>query len=266
MLQQLSRAARIILVGAPGAGKGTQTERLIRRFPQLSSISSGDLLRSNVRSRTPLGIQAEAKMKTGALLPDTMMVRLIINELNLRGWLVPDTIMPYTVNFTAPGAESLLESVDDVFIPSPFRTSKYNYSESPSASFILDGFPRTAAQAKQIDEIVPINLVVNIKTPTDVILDRICNRWVHEPSGRVYNTTFNAPRVAGIDDITGEPLVQRADDSPEVWTARLKKFEETSAPLLEHYDKKSVLWTVNGNSSDEISPRLFDEFARRFAH
>ncbi|KAG9817543.1 hypothetical protein KCU63_g18812, partial [Aureobasidium melanogenum] len=79
-----------------------------------------------------------------------------------------------------------------------------------------------------------------------------------------YNTTFNAPKVDGKDDITGEPLIQRDDDKPETWMARLNKFEETSQPLLEHYDKLGVLWRVDGNSSDEITPKLFDEFNKRF--
>ena len=96
-------------------------------------------------------------------------------------------------------------------------------------------------------------------------MDRICNRWIHMKSGRTYNTTFNAPRQAGKDDVTGEALAQHDDDKPEVWQARLKQFEEASLPLLEHYDKLGVLWTVNGNSSDEISPKLFEEFERRFA-
>ncbi|KEQ99060.1 hypothetical protein AUEXF2481DRAFT_62218 [Aureobasidium subglaciale EXF-2481] len=213
---QLRKAARIILVGAPGVGKGTQSERMLKRFPQLASISSGDLLRDNVRRRTPLGIQAESLMKAGALVPDSTILRLITND------------------------------------------------DQPSASFILDGFPRTVDQAIQLDKLIPINLVVQFNTPTSVILDRICNRWIHAPSGRVYNTTFNAPKVDGKDDITGEILVQRDDDKPETWMARLKKFEETSQPLLAHYDKLGVLWRVDGNSSDEISPKLFDEFNKRF--
>ncbi|KAF2187767.1 adenylate kinase-like protein [Zopfia rhizophila CBS 207.26] len=259
----LSRAARLILVGAPGVGKGTQTERLIKRFPQLSSISSGDLLRKNVRERTPLGIQAESKMKAGALVPDTMILRLILNELTTRGWLTDSTIRPYTVYSSSMGMD-VDDTVDSVFIPSPLRASKYNYSDHPSASFILDGFPRTATQASQLDELFPINMVININTPTNIIIDRICNRWVHAPSGRVYNTTFNAPKVAGKDDVTGEPLTRREDDDPEVWKARLKGFEETSLPLLEHYDKLGILWTVNGNSSDEITPQIFKEFGKRF--
>ena len=87
---------------------------------------------------------------------------------------------------------------------------------------------------------------------------------MHEPSGRVYNTSFNAPRVPGRDDITGEPLVRRADDEEATYRARFAKFQETSEPLLEHYARKGVLTEVEGMSSDEISPKLFTEFERRF--
>ncbi|KAF2850782.1 adenylate kinase-like protein [Plenodomus tracheiphilus IPT5] len=260
----LSRAARVILVGAPGVGKGTQTERLMQKFPQLQSISSGDLLRKNVRERTPLGIQAESKMKAGALVPDTMILRLIVNELTTRGWIHDSTLRPYAVYSSSTSMDRTETSVDSVMIPSQIKTSKYTFSDQPSASFILDGFPRTAVQATQLDNIVPINLVVNLDTPSEIIIDRICNRWVHAPSGRVYNTTFNAPKVEGKDDITGEPLTRRPDDDPEVWKARLKSFKENNEPLLEHYDKLGVLWTVTGNSSDEISPKLIKEFAKRF--
>ena len=259
----LSRAARIILVGAPGVGKGTQSERLMKRFPQVSSISSGDLLRKNVRERTPLGIQAEHKMKSGTLVPDTMILRLIVNELTTRGWIRDSTLRPYAVYSSSVLMEDA--TVDSVIVPSGLRTSRYTYSDHPSASFILDGFPRTAVQAVQLEDIIPINLVVNISTPSDIIIDRICNRWVHAPSGRVYNTTFNAPKVEGKDDVTGEPLTRRADDDPEVWKERLKSFNENNAPLLEHYEKKGVLWTVKGNSSDDISPQLFQEFGKRFS-
>lgn len=140
----------------------------------------------------------------------------------------------------------------------------YEPDNTPSASYILDGFPRTAAQATQLDALVPINLVVHIDTPASVIIDRITNRWIHAASGRVYNTTFNPPKTPGKDDITGETLTQRADDSEATWLTRLKKFQETCEPLLEHYDKLGVLWVVQGNSSDEISPKLFQEFGRRF--
>lgn len=283
-LQSLSRAVRLLLIGAPGVGKGTQTDRMLKRYTQLSAISSGDLLRDNVRNRTPLGmapgcffeataklttslgISAETLMKTGALVPDHMMLRLILNELNKRGWIKSDTIMPYTLNSTSMLAESdsAHRYMDDVIVGAPMSQG-YTYSEDPHASFILDGFPRNASQAKQVDNLIPINFVVHINTPAKVIMDRIANRWVHGPSGRVYNLTFNPPKVEGKDDLTGEPLTRRDDDNLEVWKERLSRFEKTSMPLLEHYDNKGVLWTVDGNSSDEISPKLFKEFERRFA-
>ncbi|PLB41438.1 adenylate kinase ADK2 [Aspergillus candidus] len=228
--RQLKKAARIILVGAPGVGKGTQTERLLTRFPELASISSGDLLRENVRNKTPLGLKAEAAMQAGNLVPDSMILELISNEFKHKGWLTGG--------------------------PSP--------SVSSAASFILDGFPRTATQANSLDALVPVNFVVHLVTPPSVILSRIASRWVHEPSGRVYNTSFNAPKVPGKDDVTGEPLTQREDDSLETWTQRLWKFEETSRALLDHYKRRGCLWRVEGNSSDEISPQLFEEIGRRF--
>jgi len=265
---RLSRAARIILVGAPGVGKGTQTERLLQRFPQLSAISSGDLLRDNVKNQTPLGIKAQSAIESGALVPDAMILRLILHELKTRGWLSPPGgTSPLTLSSSSTTA-SMQDFEADSFVEQPSLASYSappQTSDDPSASFILDGFPRTAGQATQLDNLIPINLVVSLKTPFEVILERIAGRWIHVPSGRVYNTTFNAPKVPGKDDITGEPLTRRVDDDEETWKHRLKKFEETSEPLLEHYAQKGVLWEVAGNSSDEISPKLYAEFERRFA-
>lgn len=205
-------------------------------------------------------------MKAGTLVPDTMILRLIVNELTTRGWLRDDNLRPYSVYSSTSLEEVESDStIDSITIPSDLRTARYNYSDDPSASFILDGFPRTAPQAQQLDELIPINLVVNIDTPADIIMDRICNRWVHEPSGRVYNTTFNPPKVEGLDDVTGERLSQRSDDTPEVWKARLATYKASSEPLLEHYDKMGVLVTCSGNSSDEITPKLLKEFSKRFA-
>lgn len=177
-------------------------------------------------------------MASGSLVPDDMILRLILSELKSKSWL-PST-----------------SSLSDAFPQIP--------SDSPSASFILDGFPRTAPQAQKLDSLIPINLVVSLFTPVNIILGRIADRWVHAPSGRVYNTGFNKPKIEGRDDVTGEKLTKRDDDGEEIWRTRLRKFEETSEPLLEHYNKKGVLWRVEGNSSDEISPKLFREFERRF--
>jgi len=203
-------------------------------------------------------------MKAGQLVPDNMMLRLIFNELSTRGWIKSEgPIMPYTLNSSASAEPAIMPPGDPFAVTLPSHPS-YSYSDSPTASFILDGFPRNVSQALQIDGIIPINWVVHINTPAEAIIDRISNRWVHAPSGRVYNTTFNPPKVVGKDDVTGEPLTRRDDDDPGVWRARLENFEKTSLPLLDHYNKKGVLWSVKGNTSDEISPKLFAEFERRF--
>lgn len=207
-------------------------------------------------------------MKAGSLVPDIMILRLITNELTTRGWLTDSAIRPYRVYSSSMDMGSNMsnmdKSVDNISIPFSARGERYTYSDDPSASFILDGFPRTAVQASQLDKLIPINMVVHIDTPSEIIIDRICNRWVHEASGRVYNTTFNAPKEEGKDDITGDALIQRDDDDPKVWKARLKAFKETSESLLEHYDRLGVLWTVKGNSSDEITPKILKEFGKRF--
>lgn len=213
-------------------------------------------------------------MKAGGLVSDDLILRLISNEFFKRGWLKgqgPPQLMTLSSTSTA-GPESLdgspAQDVVDSIFKSPLQPDEAHLlpeaSDSPSASFILDGFPRTAAQAEMLDKIIPINLVVSITTPFDVILERISGRWVHEPSGRVYNTTFNAPRSPGIDDVTGEPLVQRPDDSEEVYRARFAKFEETSRPLLDHYARKGILWEASGLSSDEITPKVFQQFEKMF--
>ncbi|EGD89939.1 hypothetical protein H112_02409 [Trichophyton rubrum D6] len=238
--RRLKKAARIILVGAPGVGKGTQTERLIKRYPQLASISSGDLLRENIRNKTEIGLKVQSALLAGQLVPDATILELISSELTSKGWLVPSP------NVSSTSALSSKKSLNS------------------SASFILDGFPRTAVQANSLESLVPINLVVHLHTPPSIILSRISSRWVHPGSGRVYNTDFNAPKVPGKDDITGEPLVQRDDDSTEVWKERFQKFEETSKPLLDHYETKGCVLRIEGNSSDDISPKLFAEIDKRF--
>ncbi|KAI5459163.1 P-loop containing nucleoside triphosphate hydrolase protein [Mariannaea sp. PMI_226] len=269
---RLNKAARVILFGAPGVGKGTQSERLLHRFPQLNSISTGDLLRHNVKNRTPLGIKVESIMKSGGLVADDLMLRLLSNELFARGWLQgqgPPQVMTLAAEATCSDRSLHNDKSIDSLVTNPYHIDKHNpprVSDDPSASFILDGFPRTSAQASTLENLIPINLVVSLITPFNVILERITGRWVHEPSGRVYNTSFNAPRIPGLDDLTGEPLIQRADDSEEVYRARFRKFQETSEPVLNHYAKKGVLVEIEGMSSDEISPKLYQEFEQRFVH
>ena len=197
------------------------------------------------------GLKAEATMRAGNLVPDALILDLILSSLTSKGWLSTTRTPGEVIAAIGRGNGNVSESV--------------HASQDPSTSFILDGFPRTAAQASALDRLIPINLVVHLLTPPSIIISRIANRWVHAPSGRVYNTDFNAPKKPGKDDITGEPLTKREDDDEETWRQRLRKFGETSEPLLKHYDDKGLMWRVEGNSSDEITPKLFQEIENRFA-
>lgn len=252
VVKKLKNALRIILVGAPGVGKGTQSDRLTKRYPQLSSIATGDLLRDHVKNKTSLGQQANEFMRAGKLVPDPLILNLILNELTQRSWITT----------TKPNEEiiSALEKGNGS------ASTAVKASENPDCSFILDGFPRTASQAQALDYLLPMNLVFHLQTPVEIILQRMANRWTHLPSGRVYNVGFNDPKVPGKDDVTGEPLVQREDDSEATWRRRLSTFEETSSSLLDFYRRKvpDMVVVVRGNSSNEISPQIFAEIERRF--
>ncbi|EKM82636.1 hypothetical protein AGABI1DRAFT_97595 [Agaricus bisporus var. burnettii JB137-S8] len=188
-------------------------------------------------------------------------------EIVARGGLIPDDIMLKVV------------------------TNKLNGLRNKN--WILDGFPRTLIQGELLNAHLkkhntPLTLVLNIDVPDNVILHRISDRWIHSPSGRVYNMSYNRPKVAGIDDQTGEPLTKRPDDNPKSFARRLRAFYETTIPLLNYYHKqadgkqgdlfhtpqhphqvsfhrphKLKLVTLNSGSSDENWPHL-DELVRQY--
>lgn len=190
-------------------------------------------------------------MRSGGLVPDPLILNLILDELSSRKWLSTSDSNENIISKLAKGDNS--------------AASVVQASNNPDTSFILDGFPRTALQAQALAHLLPINLVFQLVTPIDIILSRMANRWTHVASGRVYNVGFNDPKVAGKDDVTGEALIQRDDDSEATWRKRLAKFDETSSSLLDFYRKQDGLVVkVQGDSSDEISPQIFDEIDRRF--
>ncbi|KAG0004278.1 hypothetical protein BGZ80_009180 [Entomortierella chlamydospora] len=214
---------RLLLIGSPGSGKGTQSARIQENF-EVETISSGDLLRKNIMQGTEIGKIAAMEMQNGALVSDKVMVKLIDMELNKIG------------------------------------------SEQ---SWLLDGFPRTMSQAVTLDNTLqavnqPLNLVIHLNVPEEVILQRIMDRWVHIPSGRVYNMTYNPPKQAGLDDVTGEPLERRLDDNPETFKIRLQKHHELTEPLLDYYRHRGILISLSGNTSDEIYPQIRELLQSRF--
>lgn len=210
---------RLLLLGAPGSGKGTQTSRLLKAFPHIHALSSGDILRSQIAAGTAIGQEASGYIKSGQLVPDTTMVSLITGQLRDKAWL------------------------------------------NTSASWLLDGFPRTEGQGRALDSVLAshnanINMVVELDVDQKVILERIEARWVHIPSGRVYNLDYNPPKEPFKDDVTGEPLSKRDDDTADVFQRRLDQYNHEIIGLKLFYQNKGVLYKVSGNTSDIIFPKL----------
>lgn len=195
---------RALILGAPGSGKGTISEKIKSNFI-INYISSGDILRYSIANKTELGKQIETQVSEGKLVADDLMNSVIKTELN--------------------------------------KTSE---------PWLLDGYPRTLGQAEKLSKDVDVNLVINLVVPFNVIVDRLKSRWIHLPSGRVYNIGFNDPKKPGLDDVTNEKLVQREDDKPEVVQKRLDTYSATINPVIDFYSKKNVLHTFKGNTSKEI--------------
>ncbi|XP_075145416.1 adenylate kinase 3 [Haematobia irritans] len=127
--------------------------------------------------------------------------------------------------------------------------------ESADKSWMLDGFPRTRVQAERL-AVVDLDAVINLEVPHEVIIDRVKGRWIHLASGRVYNIGFNEPKVPGKDDITGEDLVQRDDDKPEIVAERLKIYEEMMKPVLDYYYENNLVTNFKGKTTAEIWPKV----------
>ncbi|WP_207062954.1 adenylate kinase [Motiliproteus sp. SC1-56] len=181
---------RIILLGAPGAGKGTQAQYITERYG-IPQISTGDMLRAAVKAGTPLGKQAKEVMDAGQLVSDDIIIGLVKERI-----AEPDC----------------------------------------AKGFLFDGFPRTLPQADALkDAGVKIDAVVEIDVADEEIVKRMSGRRVHPGSGRTYHVIFNPPKEEGKDDVTGEELVQRADDNEETVRDRLGVYHEQTAPLIDYY-------------------------------
>ncbi|MBM3117747.1 adenylate kinase [Jeongeupia naejangsanensis] len=181
---------KLILLGAPGAGKGTQANYIKEKFG-IPQISTGDMLRAAVKAGTPLGLEAKAIMDAGGLVRDDIIIGLV----------------------------------------------KERIKEADCANgFLFDGFPRTIPQAEAMREAgVDIDYVVEIAVPDEAIVERMAGRRVHPASGRSYHVKFNPPKVEGKDDVTGEDLIQRADDVEETVKKRLAVYHEQTAVLVGFY-------------------------------
>jgi adenylate kinase len=209
---------RVIILGAPGAGKGTQSQFIKEHFG-IPQISTGDMLRAAVAAGTPLGLQVKEIMASGQLVSDDVIIALV--------------------------KERIAE--DDC-----------------RRGFLFDGFPRTIPQAQALEQAgINIDHVLEIDVADDVIMDRLTGRRVHPGSGRVYHLRHNPPKVEGKDDVTGEALVQRDDDSEQTVADRLAIYHEQTSKLVHFYqDQMSKGHTrchrIDGTGSvEEIRDRIF---------
>lgn len=183
---------KLILLGAPGAGKGTQATFICKKYG-IPQISTGDMLRAAVKAGTPLGLEAKAVMESGGLVSDDLIINLVKERI----------AQPDCAN-----------------------------------GFLFDGFPRTIPQADAMKAAgVALDFVVEIDVPFSAIIERMSGRRSHPPSGRTYHITFNPPKVEGVDDVTGEPLVQREDDKEETVKKRLDVYSAQTRPLIAYYSE-----------------------------
>jgi adenylate kinase len=190
---------RLILLGAPGAGKGTQATFICQRYG-IPQISTGDMLRAAVKAGTPLGVAAKKVMDAGGLVSDDLIIGLVKERI-----AQPDC----------------------------------------AKGFLFDGFPRTIPQADAMKAAgVKIDLVLEIDVPDEAIVERMSGRRSHQPSGRTYHIKFNPPKVAGVDDVTGEPLIQRDDDKEETVKKRLQVYQSQTRPLVDYYGQ----WAATGDA------------------
>jgi adenylate kinase len=190
---------RLILLGPPGAGKGTQAAFICEKF-SIPQISTGDMLRAAVKAGTPLGLAAKKVMDSGALVSDDIIIGLVKERI------------------TQPDC---------------------------AKGFLFDGFPRTIPQADAMKQAgVQLDVVLEIDVPDQAIIERMSGRRVHPASGRTYHVKFNPPKVAGKDDVTGEDLIQRDDDSEATVTKRLEVYQAQTRPLVDYYAQ----WAATGDA------------------
>jgi adenylate kinase len=190
---------RLILLGAPGAGKGTQAAFICKRFG-IPQISTGDMLRAAVKAGTEMGLAAKKVMDAGGLVSDDIIIGLVKERI----------AQPDCAN-----------------------------------GFLFDGFPRTIPQADAMKHAgVHLDYVLEIDVPDEAIIERMSGRRTHQASGRTYHVKYNPPKVAGVDDVTGEPLVQRDDDKEETVRKRLEVYQSQTRPLVAYYSK----WAAAGEA------------------
>jgi adenylate kinase len=210
---------RVVLLGAPGAGKGTQCKRVLDKYG-IVHLSSGDILRQNRADGTGLGKKAQSYMDSGGLVPDELIVEMMSDAIK---------------------------------------------KEGTSGGFVLDGFPRTVNQARELDEALAsdgqkIDIVLNLMIDDETIMDRMAGRRSCPKCGSVYHIKNLKPKVEGICDNDGAELIQRPDDNPEVVANRLKTYHEQTEPVVGYYKENNTVLDIDASKdADEASVLVFEQ-------
>ncbi|CUO87710.1 adenylate kinase [Clostridium sp. NSJ-49] len=199
---------KIVLLGPPGAGKGTQAKSISNRY-SIPHISTGDIFRKNISEGTPLGIEAKSYMDKGQLVPDEVTINMVKDRLT---W------------------------------------------EDCKNGYLLDGFPRTVAQAEALEGFLAdrnekLDTALSIEVPSSFILERMTGRRVCPSCGASYHVKFNPPTKDGVCDVCGSDIVQRKDDTEETVSERLEVYERQTQPLIDFYNNKNLLSTVDGTKA-----------------
>ncbi|UZJ52216.1 hypothetical protein CBS101457_001536 [Exobasidium rhododendri] len=227
---QSTNSVRALIIGSPGSGKGTLSSRLLKVMPTLEYISAGDVLRQEIKKKTDIGRQADQVIRSGSLMPDETMMKMISGKViglgSTSSWLLD------------------------------------GFPRTRGQAIMFD----SALQQREQD----INLVLHLEVPDDILMSRILDRWIHEASGRTYNMRFNPPKVEGRDDVTGQELVKRSDDDAETFKARLVSFSKLTQPMIDYFANKQnphqapIYHRLQGTSSDEIWPRMLQVVKNQF--
>lgn len=206
---------KLVILGPPGAGKGTQAEYIVERY-NIPHISTGDIFRENIKNNTELGKEAKSYMDKGLLVPDDLVIALIEDRLN---------------------------------------------KDDAKEGFLLDGFPRTVAQAVSLDSILDKNddkltKVINISVVPEILIERAVGRRVCKTCGMTYHVKFNPPKEEGVCDKDGTKLIQRDDDTEETVKTRISVYFDQTAPLIDYYRAQNLLIDIDGAKDID---KVFDD-------
>ena len=197
---------KLVLLGVSGAGKGTQSKNIVKRY-NLGHISTGDILRGIVREGSPGGLKIQEVIDAGNLVDDELIIDIVKKVVK------------------QPELEN---------------------------GYILDGFPRTLAQAIEFDKYEKIDLAIYVEVADEVVMERLTGRWVCDKCTQMYHVSSFPPKVTGVCDVCGSHLVQRADDTAETVADRLKIFHKLAGPVIDYYKEQGVLFSVSGEGDANV--------------